>query len=179
MVNAADQLEEKITKARLTDEVTRAMTAKFAYAKRKESKLASLAKDVKTLRDCFVEHGALIDYGPLGRFEGREALVAVFEELGCQPGVVDTHHAANAEIEVLDATHARARWALYFFTMIEGMKTVRQLAGHYEDTYECCDDGVWRMQTSVFRAHSILDGDVADDGQITWFPGGKQDAHPS
>ena len=135
-------------------------------------------KDVEALRDCFVEDGAVIDYGPLGRFEGREALVAVFEELGCQPGVVDMHHAANAEIEILDEGHARARWGLYFFTMIEGMNAVRQLAGHYADTYRC-DDGVWRMQTSVFRAHSVLDGDVAGDGQITWYPGGKQDAHPS
>jgi hypothetical protein len=135
-------------------------------------------KDVDALRECFIADGAVIDYGPIGRFEGRDALVAVYKELGCQPGVVDMHHVGNAEIEIIDDTHARARWALYFFTMIEGMNAVRQLGGHYEDTYRR-DDGVWRMETSVFRAHSILDGHVAAGGQITWYPGGRQDAHPA
>ena len=36
-------------------------------------------KDIMGIRDCFATGAICIDYGPIGRFDSREGLLAVFE----------------------------------------------------------------------------------------------------
>ncbi|RQR29148.1 nuclear transport factor 2 family protein, partial [Burkholderia sp. Bp9131] len=52
-------------------------------------------KDPQGMRDCFAPGTVHIDYGRIGTFEHRDALVDVFERLGCHPHIVEMHHGVN------------------------------------------------------------------------------------
>jgi len=68
-------------------------------------------KQVEVIADCFAEGEVLIDYGPLGIFHERDSFVALYRELACHARVIDLHHGANPEIEVLGEDQARGRLA--------------------------------------------------------------------
>jgi hypothetical protein len=114
-------------------------------------------KDVATIRDCFAEGEVLIDYGPLGTFQQRDSFVALYQELACHARVIDLHHAANPELELLGDDQAEGRWALYYFNLDGESGATRQLGGFYEDRYRCID-GRWRIVATTFRAHYAVQG---------------------
>ncbi len=127
-------------------------------------------KDPTTVRSIFTDD-AVIDAGPFGVHDNPDAFVAVFEEFGCRPHIVDMHHLANPEIEVVSETEAEGLFALYFYTMDLEERTFRQMAGTYRDKYRC-EDGVWRIYHSVFAPHSVLDGTLDGEGHPLYHPQG-------
>src|SRR3546814_15169848 len=64
-------------------------------------------KDPDAFRECFIKHGADIDYGVVGKFNDREPLVEVFTQValakeGASWLVHDVHHGKHPSIEVID-----------------------------------------------------------------------------
>lgn len=116
-------------------------------------------KQVEVIRDCFAEGEILIDYGPLGSFRDRDSFLALYQELACQPRVIDIHHGANPEIELLGEDQARGRWALYYFNLDAESGATRQLGGIYQDRYRCIA-GQWKLVECRFSAHSMVAGQV-------------------
>lgn len=114
-------------------------------------------KDVEAIRNCFAPGDILIDFGPIGTFHSRDEFIAVYQQLACQPGVVDLHHGANEEIDFVSATEASGLWALYYFNLDALTGVTRQLGGTYQDRYQLTDEG-WRMIASVARMHSVVSG---------------------
>lgn len=113
-------------------------------------------KQVEVIRDCFAEGAINIDYGPVGTFTDRDGFVALYREMACHERVIDMHHGANPEIELLGENEAVGRWALYYFNLDGETGATRQLAGLYEDRYRRID-GAWKIVETVFRAHSMVE----------------------
>ncbi|MCY1395430.1 Bile acid 7-alpha dehydratase [compost metagenome] len=110
-------------------------------------------KDVAVIADCFAEGEVLIDYGPLGTFVDRARFVALYQELACHARVIDLHHGANPEIELLGEDDAQGRWALWYFNLDGETGATRQLGGFYQDRYRRVA-GSWKIVATTFRAHS-------------------------
>jgi hypothetical protein len=110
-------------------------------------------KQVEVIADCFAEGEVLIDYGPLGIFRERDSFVALYRELACHERVIDLHHGANPEIEMLDEDQARGRWALWYFNLDGESGATRQLGGFYQDRYQRIA-GQWKIVATRFIAHS-------------------------
>lgn len=110
-------------------------------------------KDPKAFRECFVTEGAVLDYGPLGAFEGAEALTAVFEKIALGRdgegwyAVLDMHHAMNPVIELLGDGRAAGAWSLRFRQVDRVAGTEKVSAIEYDDRYEL-EDGRWRIRSS-------------------------------
>ena len=71
-------------------------------------------KQPDKVRGCFVDGPVHIDYGRIGVFEHRDALVAVFAELACHEHMLEMHHAQNPRIDLVDGASARGVWGLYY-----------------------------------------------------------------
>ncbi len=117
-------------------------------------------KEVEAIRDCFAEGEIVIDYGPVGCFQDRDSFVALYQSLACNERVIDLHHGANPEIELLAEDEAEARWALYYFNLDADTGATRQLGGVYQDRYRRID-GQWKIVATAFRAHSMVERGVA------------------
>ncbi|WCD81805.1 nuclear transport factor 2 family protein [Pseudomonas sp. TUM22785] len=113
-------------------------------------------KQVEVIRACFAEGPIAIDYGPVGCFTERDSFVALYREMACNERVIDLHHGANPEIELVADDEAVGRWALYYFNLDAETGATRQLGGLYEDRYRCID-GEWKIVATVFRAHSRVE----------------------
>ncbi|MNF40682.1 Bile acid 7-alpha dehydratase [compost metagenome] len=109
-------------------------------------------KQVEVIRDCFAAGEIVIDYGPIGSFQDRDSFVALYQSMACNERVIDLHHGANPEIELVAEDEAEARWALYYFNLDAETGATRQLGGIYQDRYRCID-GAWKIVETVFRAH--------------------------
>lgn len=112
-------------------------------------------KDIDSLRDCFVEGPLLIDYGAIGRFDHREAFLAIYREMACHPHVIDMHHGQNAQIEWHSPTDASATWDLYFHQINQQTGTLTQLGGYYRDRFVNTASG-WKIAETVFTPTSTL-----------------------
>ncbi|TNF34460.1 MAG: nuclear transport factor 2 family protein [Gammaproteobacteria bacterium] len=121
-------------------------------------------KQVDIMRECFVDGDAHIDYGAVGTFQHRDALVALFEKVGCHPHMVEMHHGQNPEISITSADTAEGIWGLFYYLINTEENTLTQLGGFYHDEYRC-EQGAWKISRTVFRVHSmqvhrLLDGQV-------------------
>jgi len=114
-------------------------------------------KEVETVRECFASGPVLIDYEAVGRFEDRDSFVDLYASLACQPQVRDSHHGANPEIELLEDTRARGRWALGYFNLDASTGLTRRLGVVYEDEYRCID-GAWKIVQTRSRILSVVAG---------------------
>lgn len=117
-------------------------------------------KDVAAVRACFVEEAELV-YPPLGAF-GLDGLIEIFSAIAVGTPVVDVHHGHNAEINVIDADTAEARWSLGFSTYNPETQTYRTIAGLYHDRYVRTPSG-WRIAYSRHEPRSIMDGRISQD----------------
>jgi len=117
------------------------------------------AKDVDAIRACFTPDAEL-DYQPIGKF-GPDGLIEVFTQIAVNSPIVDVHQGHNAEIEVIDADHARGRWNLGFATYDPREGTFRLLSSFYHDEYVRTADG-WRIAKSRNEPRTILDGKLTD-----------------
>ena len=107
-------------------------------------------KEVERIRDCFAEGTVDIDYGPLGRFASRDDFIELYCRLACQPRVIDSHHGANPEIELLGEEEAQGRWALSYFNLDGETGATRRLGVIYQDRYRRIA-GQWKIIASQSR----------------------------
>lgn len=112
-------------------------------------------KDPQSMRDCFAPGPVLIDYGRIGVFEDRDQLVAIFQQLGCHPHVVEMHHGVNPQIDVLDDTHARGTWGLHYQMIDTQSRAITQLGAHYDDEYRKIN-GHWKISATRCVVTSTL-----------------------
>ncbi|MES0874767.1 nuclear transport factor 2 family protein [Sinimarinibacterium thermocellulolyticum] len=112
-------------------------------------------KDPAAMRACFANGAVDIFYDAIGRFETADALVKVYVDVGCHPHMVEMHHGANPQIEILDAERARGTWSLQYGLINTRENTLTQLAGWYEDGYRKID-GEWKMVKTHFFSTSLM-----------------------
>ncbi len=129
-------------------------------------------KDPKTMRACFADGEVHIDYGAIGTFDNADTLVGLYAQIACHDYMVEMHHGANPQIEVLDASRARGTWSLHYFLINTQVKSITQLAGYYEDEYVKTAAG-WKISSTRFVATSTLALDYTDAVAKTLFAGSK------
>ena len=113
------------------------------------------------VRDCFAAGKIALRYGRIGNFDDREAMLAVFTKLACQPHIVEMHHGQNPRITVQDENNATGIWGLYYYMIDTRRNIVTQLAGFYDDAY-VRRDGQWRISGSRYEVTSTQIFDVAE-----------------
>jgi hypothetical protein len=117
-------------------------------------------KDPDTFRDCFIKHGADIDYGVIGKFDDREPLVQIFAQVArAHEGegwlVHDVHHGKHPSITFIDEQTATGEWTLWFMQINNKDKTVAQASMEYRDTY-VVEDGEWKIAKSYVTPMTSL-----------------------
>lgn len=120
------------------------------------------AKDAATMRACFVDGPMHIDYGPVGVFDSADAVVKIFQELGCHPHILEMHHGSNPQIELLAPEHAKASWSLHYQQINTQTQVLTQLGAVYEDEYRLTAAG-WRISRTTCRPGSTLVLQLAED----------------
>jgi hypothetical protein len=128
-------------------------------------------QDPEGVRRCFPEGDVLIDMAHLGVFHHRDEFVAMYREYGCHEYVLDVHHGANPEIELIDASHARALWALNYRNINTRDRTVTFLSLLYHDEYTKLD-GEWKIVTCRVEYKTALHLSYAD-GELQTLLAGK------
>lgn len=123
-------------------------------------------KQADDVCDCFAPGPIRIAYENFPEFTDREAFVAVFQEMACNGGVYDLHHATNWEIDLTGPNTARGLWSLNFRTILTGPRQVVRLAVEYEDVYRR-DGGRWWIVETVSRVTSTLVEQIGEDGSVT------------
>jgi hypothetical protein len=116
-------------------------------------------KDVPGIVSSFVPSSCLIDYGPVGLFTNREDLAQVFKEVACHDYMLESHHAHNPIIKILDSERASGDWSLTYHLINLSNETVTTLLGSYSDLYQKVQ-GQWLIQETVFRAASSLNLEI-------------------
>lgn len=109
---------------------------------------------------------AVIAYEGFPPFASRDAFVTVFEQMGCQPGVHDLHHATNSEIELTGPDEARGKWSLNFRSIIMAQRSVIQMGVEYEDRYVRQDGRWWIAETRSTRTGCLIE-QIDAKGQAT------------
>lgn len=123
-------------------------------------------KLVDQVRDCFLPTGVRIAYQNFPEFSDRDAFVAVYEQMACQGGVYDLHHATNWEITLTGADTATGLWSLNFRTILTGPRQVVRLVVEYEDVYTRAN-GRWWIAETVSRVTSMITEAIGEDGSVT------------
>ena len=118
------------------------------------------------VRDTLLPDGAVIAYEGFPPFDNRDAFVAVFEQMGCQPGVHDLHHATNSEITLTGADEAVGKWSLNFRSIIMATRSVIQMGVEYEDRY-LRRDGRWYIAETRSTRTGCLIEQVDEAGKTT------------
>lgn len=121
------------------------------------------AKDVAAVRACFTAD-AHIDFAGMGQFT-LDQLIGIYTELAVNTPIADSHHGHNAEIEVLSADSAKARWNLGFSTFDPRTNSFRVMSLFYYDEYRRTDDG-WRISVSRTEARTVVEGKL-EAGSVT------------
>ena len=113
-------------------------------------------KQPEVFRDCFVAHGAELDYGEkIGTFRDADGIAAVFsaialEQVEGRHVVLDMHHAVHPDIHLTGPTTAEGEWSLRFRQVNTRHRTETLGAVEYSDSYEV-EDGQWRIRRSEVR----------------------------
>jgi hypothetical protein len=92
-------------------------------------------QDSKRAKECFAEGEILIDFAHVGIFRSRDEWETLYRAAGCHPFVLDQHHGANAEIDFVDDSRARALWALGYRNINTQEHTVTFLSVLYHDEF--------------------------------------------
>jgi hypothetical protein len=128
-------------------------------------------KDPAGMRACFVTSGAEIDFGPMGRFEGVDGLIDIYERIALRRyeggyQILDMHHGMHPVIELTSAATASGRWTMRFRQIDVAARTERVGAVEYEDEYEV-EDGRWRIARSQARELWAVMRPLSDSTEIT------------
>ena len=120
-------------------------------------------KKVDEIRDTFLPAPIRIAYQNFPIFTDRDEFLKVYQQMACQEGVYDIHHATNGEIELTGADEATGKWSLNFRTILLANRSVTRLAVEYEDIYRK-RDGRWFIAETVSRVTSMFTEVVGEDG---------------
>ena len=113
-------------------------------------------QDPEAVRACFAEGEVIIDMSYFGRCTDRDEFVdGIFVARGCHEYVLDMHHCANAEIDIIDAENARGVWSLNYRNINTQEQTVTLLSALYHDEYRRID-GHWRISGSRTQYRTVL-----------------------
>ncbi|MGW5381260.1 SDR family NAD(P)-dependent oxidoreductase [Nocardia sp. NPDC003963] len=128
------------------------------------------AKDPAGIRACFVETGADIDFGPLGRFDA-DGLTQVFQDIALRTHegghrILDMHHGMMPDITLLGAAEAVGSWTLRFTQLDLRARTQTLAAIEYDDRY-VLENGEWRMSTCHSRTLWSVTQPLPPDATIT------------
>lgn len=124
------------------------------------------------VRDCFLPGQVRIAYQGFPEFTDRDSFVAIYQQMACQPGVFDLHHASNAEIALTGPDSARGLWSLNFRTILLAQQTVTQLVVEYDDVYRL-RDGRWWIEQTATRVLSCLVEQIDADGASRYLSWGE------
>lgn len=128
------------------------------------------SKQPDVVIECFAPGEIDLEYGRIGSFQTREAMVAVFTELACQDHIVEMHHGQNPQIELRGDDRAEGIWGLYYYMIDTRRDIVTQLAGFYEDGY-ACTAGQWQMVKSHYTVTSTQIFDLSEGMSRVIFAG--------
>lgn len=117
------------------------------------------AKDVKGMIATFVNSDCKIDYGPVGSFTNREDLAAVFQEVACHEYMLESHHAHNPIIKIIDTSYATGHWSLTYNLINTENSSITTLQGEYNDAYQKIDNQ-WLIKETTFSARSSLNLEI-------------------
>ncbi|GAA4660452.1 nuclear transport factor 2 family protein [Gordonia humi] len=128
------------------------------------------AKDPEGFAASFVPEGAVIDYGPLGRFDDAAPMVEIFRTVACRRvdgryRVLDMHHGSHPQIELTSHDAAVGRWSLRFRQVDTVERTETVTVGEYDDEYRF-SDGAWRMSVCRFTQRWSITRPLSDDAVI-------------
>lgn len=129
-------------------------------------------KQVDDVRDTFLPGPIRVEYQNFPVFTDRDAFVAVYEQMACQGGIYDIHHATNAEITLTGADRATGKWSLNFRTIMLAQRSVTRLGVEYEDVYQK-RDGRWYIAETKSYVTSMFTEVVGDDGVPTYVAFGE------
>ncbi len=119
------------------------------------------AKQPDRVRECFLPGKIDLQYGRIGEFSDREAMLSVFTELACQEHIVEMHHGQNPRIELQGDDNATGVWGLYYHMIDTRRELVTQLAGFYDDEY-VRDGQAWYMAASRYEVTSTQLFDLSE-----------------
>ena len=117
------------------------------------------AKDVLTMISTFVTSDCKINYGPIGSFTNREDLAAVFEEVACHEYMLESHHAHNPIIKIIDTVNATGRWSLTYNLINTKDFSITSLHGQYHDVYQKIKDK-WLIKETTFKGSSSINLEI-------------------
>ncbi len=113
-------------------------------------------QDPEAVRACFAEGEVKIDMSYFGQCANRDEFVdGIFVPRGCHDHVLDMHHCANPEIEILDADHARGVWSLNYRNINTQDQTLTLLSALYYDEYRRID-GDWKISGSRTEYRTVM-----------------------
>ena len=117
---------------------------KYAYVRCLDQKLWD------EIRDCFTEDAVASYSGGKYHFEGREAIVGFLVESMGAEDFLSAHRVTQPEIDLVDATHATATWALVDEVLVKQHSVRVRGAAFYRDEYVKVD-GSWRIARTGYE----------------------------
>ena len=113
-------------------------------------------QDPEAVRDCFAEGEVVIDMSYFGHCRDRDEFVdGIFVPRGCHDHVLDMHHCANPEIELLNDDNARGTWSLNYRNINTKDRTLTLMSALYHDDYRRVD-GQWKVSRSRTEYRTVL-----------------------
>lgn len=104
-------------------------------------------KNPDDVRACFTDGDLIVDTAHLGVFKNADSFVEMYRNAACHDFVLDKHQAGNAEIDIIDGTHARGLWCLDYRCLNTKDRTLTLMSVLYHDTYEKLGNA-WKISGS-------------------------------
>lgn len=121
-------------------------------------------KQPEVMRECFVEHGAVIESDGFPAFMDREGWVETFTKLAVMnPAIQDMHHGHNPHISFTGVDLASGLWDLEFCQVNLKERTIVNLSGQYTDEHERVN-GRWQIRSMRFQRGSFVMRQIGADG---------------
>ena len=113
-------------------------------------------QDPEAVRSCFAEGEVVIDMAYFGQCANRDEFVdGIFVPRGCHDYVLDMHHCANPEIEIIDSDNARGTWSLNYRNINTQDSTLTLMSALYHDEYRRAA-GEWKVSRSRTEYRTVL-----------------------
>ena len=128
-------------------------------------------KDATLLLECFAKGDIEIDYGHVGRFSRRETFVEFYLEAANHPYILDMHQGGNAEIDIVAADFAKARWSFDYRNINTRVGTITLASGFYDDEYVREEPG-WRIRKTLVTYGTAVHFNF-EGGRVTELFAGK------
>lgn len=116
------------------------------------------------VRDCFMEHGAVIDMEGIQPCNDREDFIARLKANGGKTGFHSLHTGHNPVIRLTGDTEAEGRWDALFIGIDTGDRLTYQLSGEYTNRYVLAG-GRWWIAVQRFRQTSLLVQRIGEDSR--------------